>query len=515
MTKVEREMYSVYSTNRFSIHFVCRESLDVRYMAHKCEIGYMKTVRIQKMIYKGLIFICDDEKQIRQYLNKMLLAHGFSVELFSDGEAVLQRLKSEGSAVPDLLLQDIQMPDISGIDVLKQVRQQYPTLTTVIMTAYGTIDSAVEAIKLGAYDYITKPFPKEKILDVLEKALERKLLITENRGLKEELQRQTAPGEIVFKSQLFREAYNLACQVASSEANILISGESGTGKELIARAIHYNSLRREQRYLSLNCAAFTDTLLESQLFGHVKGAFTGATVNNKGLLLEADGGTLFLDEIGDVSLAVQAKLLRVLQEREFIPVGSTRPCTVDVRFVAATNKNLEKEMLEGRFREDLFYRLNVIAIPLPALRERKEDIEPLALHFLGIYATRLKKKITGLDDRALQVLLEYHWPGNVRELQNIMERAVILAQGDLVTADVLPILKSTAEATAAPLAADLRATSLDELERQHIERTLKSTGYFKKHTAEILGISRKTLDRKIAAFGLMPAKHDQKRPASA
>ena len=461
------------------------------------------------MISEGLIFICDDEEQMRQYLKKLLLALGFAVELFCDGESVLQRLESEGAIIPDLLLQDIQMPGISGIEVLQKVRQRHPALPTVIMTAYGTIDSAVEAIKLGAYDYIAKPFPKEKILDVLEKALERKLLITENRGLKEELLRHTAPGEIVFTSHLFRDAYNLACMVASSEANILISGESGTGKELIARAIHFNSQRRDKRYLSLNCAAFTDTLLESQLFGHIKGAFTGATANNKGLLLEADGGTLFLDEIGDVSLAVQAKLLRVLQEREFIPVGSTRSCTIDVRFVAATNKNLEKEIRDGRFREDLYYRLNVIEVPLPSLRDRKEDIEPLALHFLKKYATRLKKKITGLDDRALTVLREYHWPGNVRELQNIMERAVILALGESVTADLLPILKSATTAAAPPPATDLCESSLEELERRHIERTLKATGYFKNHTAEILGISRKTLDRKIATYGLT-LDHDLK-----
>jgi len=313
------------------------------------------------------IIICDDEKEILRYLKKILTAHGFSVDTYSDGKTMLDRLEADSAYTPELLVQDICMPGIDGIKVLKKVRELRPGMPVVIMTAFGSIDSAVESIKIGAYDYLTKPFPREKLVDVLEKALERESLLRENQILKEELVRKTFPTEIVFVSDKFRQLYEMTLQVAASEANILIQGESGTGKELIARAIHFNSARRERRYLTLNCAALTDSLLESQLFGHMKGAFTGATSTQKGLLDAADGGTLFLDEIGDMALTLQAKILRVIQEREFTPVGSTASRSTDIRIVAATNRELEKEVAEGRFREDLYYRLNVITLRPPPL----------------------------------------------------------------------------------------------------------------------------------------------------
>lgn len=454
-------------------------------------------------LLEGKILICDDEEGMRRYLKKMLQSHGLAVETFGDGASLIRRLENNGGVAPDLLLQDIRMPEMDGIEVLKRVARLRPAMPIVVMTAHGTIDSAVEAIKLGAYDYITKPFPKEKILGVLQKALEREFLINENRDLKEELSRQRAPGKIVFASKKFRDVYDLTLQVAESEANIIVQGESGTGKELIARAIHYNSPRKGGRFLSINCAALTDTLLESQLFGHIRGAFTGAVTAQKGLLEEANGGTLLLDEIGDISPALQVKLLRVIQEGDFLPVGSTKSKSVDIRFVAATNKNLEKEIKEGRFREDLYYRLNVIKITLPPLRERKEDIEPLARFLLSKYSNRTKKKVTNITSGALRLLGEYNWPGNVRELENVIERAVILAKGSEVSEGLLPIRGS--EETSSSLSSsspEEAPTSLERVERAHIIKLLEKTGYHKTRTAELLGITRKTLRRKIAEYAL-------------
>lgn len=445
------------------------------------------------------IVICDDEKEILRYLKKILQSHGYSVDNYSEGQTLLDRLDADAAYVPALLVQDICMPGIDGIEVLKQVRTLRPEMPVVIMTAFGSIDSAVEALKLGAYDYITKPFPKEKLIDSLEKALERETLLKENRRLKEELIRNTAPGEIVFVSRRFREVYEMTLQVAGSEANILIQGESGTGKELIARAIHFNSARRDRSYLTINCAALTDTLLESQLFGHMRGAFTGATSNQKGLLEAADGGTIFLDEIGDMTLALQAKLLRVIQEREFTPVGSTAPKSTDIRIVAATNKELEREVREGRFRGDLYYRLNVITLSPPPLRERKEDLEPLAIHFLARFSRRMKKQVDGITADAMRLLSEYHWPGNIRELENIIERAVILVKGNRITADLLPIRRSAGHPASTR---GEEKDSLESVERNHILWILKKTAYHKSRTAEILGITRKTLDRKIADYAI-------------
>ena len=447
---------------------------------------------------EGNILICDDEDGMRRYLKKMLQSQGLSVETFADGMSLLRRLETEENGGPDLLLQDIRMPDLDGIEVLRRVGRLRPALPVVVMTAYGSIDSAVEAIKLGAYDYVTKPFPKEKILGVLEKALERKFLLNENRDLKEELNRQSAPGEIVFASARFREVYELTLQVAESEANIIIQGESGTGKELVARAIHYNSPRKGRRFLSINCAALTDSLLESQLFGHIRGAFTGAVATQKGLLEEASGGTLFLDEIGDISPALQVKLLRVIQEGDFLPVGSTRSKSVDIRFVAATNKNLEREVKEGRFREDLFYRLHVINITLPPLRERKDDVEPLARFLLRKYSQRTRKKLTGISAGAMRLLADYNWPGNVRELENVIERAVILARGSEITEDLLPIRREAPP----PVLPGEEPTSLESVEREQIVKILEKTRYHKTRTAQLLGITRKTLNKKIAEYAL-------------
>jgi two-component system response regulator HydG len=451
------------------------------------------------------ICICDDEEGILKYLKKRLSGH--QVDTFNRGADLLARLQAPDGANIDLLLQDVRMPDMDGLQILKQVKKTHPDLPVIMMTAFGTVDDAVQAIKQGAYDYLLKPFPKEKVLGMVEHVLEFRRLERENRRLREELSMAGTREPTVFASTKFRAVYDLTLQVAASEANILILGESGTGKELIAGTLHRNSLRRDRPFVSLNCAALSDTLLESQLFGHLRGAFTGAVMNQKGLLEEADGGTLFLDEIGDVSPAVQAKLLRVIQERDFIPVGSTRPKKVDVRFVAATNKDLLREVSEGRFREDLYYRLNVITIELPPLRERPEDVEPLALHFLRRFAGRMSKSIHSIEPGALEALQRYSWPGNVRELENVMERAVILTNGTTITAGVIPLRPATAQTApvfstpAAPVPP--RMVPLEEMERHHIEAVLKGTGYHKSRTAEILKISRRTLDRRIEDFGLM------------
>jgi len=448
-------------------------------------------------VAKPRILICDDEAEILRYLRKLLNGQGYEVETFDSGSRLLQRLETEEGG--DLLLQDVRMPDMDGLAVFRKVKEYRPGLPVIIMTAYGSIDAAVEAIKLGAYDYITKPFPKEKILGVLENLFEREQLLQENRQLRDELHGTAASGSMVFRSRKFREVYDFTLQVAASESNILILGESGTGKELIASTIHHSSPRRGAPFYSINCAALTETLLESQLFGHVRGAFTGAFATQKGILAEADGSTLFLDEVGDMSLAVQAKLLRVIQEGEFIPVGSTRPKSVDIRFVAATNKDLETEIRAGRFREDFYYRLNVITINLPPLRERIDDIEPMARHFLSRFAARMKKEVNDLSPEAVRLLQSYHWPGNARELENVMERSVILARGATITPDALPMR------SAAPLQASGGAgpnISLETLEREHIRQVLAANNYHKSRSAEILGISRKTLDRKIVEYGL-------------
>jgi len=448
-------------------------------------------------VAKIKILICDDEAEILRYLKKLLEGQGFQVETFSSGAALIRQLQAGASA--DLLLQDMRLPDMDGLTIFTEARKLRPELPVVIMTAYGSIDAAVETIKLGAYDYITKPFPKEKLLGLLGNLFEREQLKGENRQLRENLNARGQATQLVFRSLQLREIYDFTLQVAASDSNILILGESGTGKELIAATVHNASPRRGKAFYSINCAALTETLLESQLFGHVKGAFTGAFSAQKGILAEADGCTLFLDEVGDMSLAVQAKLLRVIQEGEFIPVGSTKPQSVDIRFVAATNRDLEEEMRCGRFREDFYYRLNVITINPPPLRERTDDIEPLALHFLARFARRMKKDVTAIAPAALELLSGYHWPGNARELENVIERAVILARTREITPDTLPIWKKGHSPVSLEAGGNL---SLEQLEKEHILAVFAANHQNKSRTAEQLGISRKTLDRKIAEYGL-------------
>jgi DNA-binding NtrC family response regulator len=352
-------------------------------------------------------------------------------------------------------------------------------------------------MKQGAHDYLIKPFFADELHALVDKVVERNRLLEENRSLKAEIRRHFDPDQVIFKSAAFRRVFDLARKVAPSEASVLIQGESGTGKELIASTIHYSSLRREERFLTINCAALTDTLLESQLFGHLKGSFTGAGATQRGLVEEAHKGTLFLDEIGDVSPSLQAKLLRVLQEKEFIPVGSTRVRHADVRFLAATNKDLETEVAKGRFREDLFYRLNVVTVHVPPLRERRDDITPLAEFFTAKYTVRGEPALT---PEALAQLRGYDWPGNVRELENVIEMAVILAEGEPIAPEHLPV--KVAEGEPVDFALPQEQMSLEDVERLYIDQVFKQTRFHKVKTAGILGISRKTLDRKLKEYGI-------------
>ncbi|MFH7320432.1 sigma-54-dependent transcriptional regulator [Desulfurivibrio sp. D14AmB] len=450
---------------------------------------------------KPKVYICDDEEGIIRYLRKTLAELGYDVKARTSPLALLKELSEEGEEGGVLLL-DIRMPEMDGLELLGRVNANRPDLGVIVMTGYGTIDSAVEAIKRGAFDYLTKPFPEERLAAVIQRCLERQGLLAENRALKNDLRQQLAPDQIVFKSRRFGEVYELAQRVGASDLNVLLLGESGTGKELVAAAIHYAGPRAERRFLALNCAALTETLLESQLFGHLRGAFTGADENRKGLLVEADGGTLLLDEVGELSPALQAKLLRVLQEGEFIPVGSTKPQRVDVRFIAATNKNLAEMVAAGTFREDLYYRLNVFSLQLPPLRERPEDIQALAGHFLRRAAVRSGHPVRELTPDALAALGKYEWPGNVRELRNVIERGLVIARGDKLTAADLPLHLTRPgngedNGGAAPL-------TLADAERLQVARILKRTGWNKSRAARLLDITRSTLDRKISDYGLTP-----------
>jgi DNA-binding NtrC family response regulator len=453
-------------------------------------------------MYNGRVIICDDEVEILRYLGKILTAKGIELEVFSSGTALMGYLENRTLEEFDLLLLDVKMPDLDGIEILQRIKRMNVEIPVVIMTAYASINSAIEAMKLGAYDYVTKPFPKEKIFGILEKVLERKELLKENSALKDELG-LPGSGQLIFASQAFRELHEMAILVAQSDSNVVILGESGTGKELVAGLIHQNSNRASHPFLTINCAALSDSLLESQLFGHVRGAFTGAINHQKGLLEAANTGTLFLDEVGDMSPSIQAKLLRVLQEGDFIPVGDTKAKNVDIRFLAATNKDLEEEVRQKRFREDLYFRLNVISLYLPPLRERAEDIELLARHFLKKYAARMKRDITDFTPEALQLLISYNWPGNVRELENAIERAAILNRGSLIRPETLPVWRSTPASEPVPEPkAGGRMVSLETIEREHILHVLKASGNNKSRAARILDIARRTLDRKIEDFGL-------------
>jgi two-component system response regulator HydG len=445
------------------------------------------------------ILIVDDETAILDTLRILLKNEGFEVILAQGGKAGLEQLRQ---AQPDIVLTDVRMPSVSGIDILTAVRQQEPETPVILMTAQASLQSAIQAVNEGAFYYIQKPFSNDDLVAICRRAAEHRRLRTENKQLKQEIRRRERAhfARPLGKSRVFADVLKLAEQVAPTESTVLIQGESGTGKEVIARYIHDLSARTEGQFLSLNCGALPESLLESELFGHVKGSFTGAVRDKQGLFAAARGGTFFLDEIGEMSPATQVKLLRVLQEREAIPVGGTEAIPVDVRVVAATNRDLEDDIKRGRFRTDLYYRLNVIAIHLPPLRERRDDIEI----FVNAFLERIMKEQGGTMKRlvpeAMDAVLAYDWPGNVRELENALERAVVLTKGDTIPLSAMPA--KVTERRAEPLIAEraLPNPTLDTIERAYITWVLQSEGGNKSRAAEVLGIDPSTLYRKLSRY---------------
>jgi two-component system response regulator PilR (NtrC family) len=450
----------------------------------------------------GRILVVDDEASMRELLTIMLRREGYQVEEAGDGGVALKKLQEQGF---DLVISDIQMPRVTGIDLLRRIREQEIDVVVMMITAFSTTEQAVEAMKLGAYDYITKPFKNDEIRLVVRNALERNQLRKENRSLKKALGRQFSRDLLVGKSPAMQRLIALTERVAQSQASVLLTGESGTGKELVARAIHFNSERKEAPFVAINCGAIPENLIESELFGHEKGAFTGADQRKEGLFESADGGTLFLDEIGELPMLMQVKLLRVLQEREFRRVGGTRNLPLDIRLVSATNKIFEDEVKAGRFREDLFYRLNVIRVELPPLRERRDDIPLLLNHFY--------KKLTGekhlpISGEALQRLLDYDWPGNIRELENLVERCLVLGWQKERTADCLPAQLVGAQAGNQHVIQAIPDEGLDlESYLGAIERTLLLSALEKgrgvrKRAAKLLGISFRSIRYRLAKYGI-------------
>jgi two-component system response regulator AtoC len=443
------------------------------------------------------VLIVDDDRAMRELLASLFLEHGYAVEAEPSADGALARL---GERDFDVVLSDIRMPGKSGIEMVAEVKRLRPGTPVILMTAFGSVASAAEAMRAGAFDYVTKPFEPDAVLFALDRAVERRALEEENRSLRRAVGRSANLGDLVAASPAMRDIAALIRKVAHNRSSVLITGESGTGKEVVARALHFTGARGARPFVPINCTALPEGLLESELFGHVRGAFTGAHASKKGLFEEASGGTLFLDEIGDMGLPLQSKLLRVLQDREIRPVGGNQSIKVDVRIVAATNKDLRREVAEGRFREDLFYRLAVIPIHLPPLRERPDDIPALAEAFLRKHDETGTHRLT---PEAMERLLAHPLRGNARELENVIERAIALAEADEIDADALPTALAPNEAAATPMSVEAtvrasakRRLSLAELEELYIDEVLRSTGGNKVRAASILGIDRKTLYRR-------------------
>jgi len=440
------------------------------------------------------LLVADDDPGLRESLERTLTREGYKVLLASDGNAALERLQGGGI---DLVLTDLKMPGLTGIEVLRAAKAIAPDVDVILLTAFGTVEEAVKAMKEGAYDFLTKPFRRAQVLRLIRQALERRELIQQNRALQQRLDDLLQQGVVIGSSPAFRRMMTVVEQVADSSATVLLQGESGTGKELVARAIHERSARRKGPFVAVNCAALPETLLESELFGYEKGAFTGAAGRKEGRFELADGGTLFLDEVADLSPVTQPKILRVLQEGEFDRLGGTRSLRVDVRIVTATNQDLIQMVKDKRFREDLYYRLNVITVRVPPLRERYEDVRVLAQHFLRIYAAKNGRKLEGFSAEAIERLEAYAWPGNVRELENLVERSVVLARKDRIDAEDLP--EEIVGVKRAPRDAilELVGTPLGEIEQRLLDETLRITGGNKTLAAKLLGIDVRTVARKL------------------
>jgi DNA-binding NtrC family response regulator len=438
------------------------------------------------------VLVVEDDQKMRTALQTILEKEGYKADTAETGEGGLIKMRDK---TYDLVITDLKLPGIDGMDVLKGVRKVRPETAVIMITAYATIDSAVEAMKEGAEDYIAKPFNLEEIRIVIRKALEKQKLISDNRGLREQLRNKYRFDTLIGQSEAMVEVFKMISKVKDSKATVLILGETGTGKELVARAIHFNSIRVDKPFLAVNCGALTESLLESELFGHVKGAFTGALRDKKGVFEAADGGTVFLDEVGDVSIGLQQVLLRVLESGEIQPVGSTRRNRVDVRVIAATNKDLNEMICKNIFREDLFYRLNVISIRLPPLRERREDIATLAHHFLRKHSQENNKDIDKISTSALAILEAYQWPGNVRELDNTIARAVLLESEKIISPASLPDTLRNAKKDVMMVDDDETNRTLEEVGKAHIIKVLEKTGGNKVKASELLGINRTSLWR--------------------
>jgi len=444
------------------------------------------------------VLLAEDERNLSRILETQLTKRGFNVTVAADGRAAVDALKAEEF---DVALVDLVMPEVDGIGVLRQAMELDARPEVVIVTGNGTVDTAIAAMKLGAYDYLTKPCKVQELDIVVRRAFEKRQLSQENLRLQTRLSRREEFPEIVTASPVMEELLELARKVAVSESAILITGESGTGKELVARAVHRLSSRYEGPLTDINCAAIQENLLESELFGHERGAFTGAMTRKLGLFELADSGTLFMDEIAELAPRLQSKLLRALESGEFFRVGGTQKVSTDMRLVAATNRDIDKEVAEGNFREDLYYRINTLTIHIPPLRERREDIPVLARHFLKMQATANPPDLT---EETLETLIQYSWPGNVRELRNAMERLAILRAGEEIRPQDLPRDLTTDQRSNGGSSADLvgESVSLENLERAHIEAVLRRENWHQGRTAETLGISAKTLYRKIREYGL-------------
>ncbi len=449
---------------------------------------------------QGNILIAEDELLPRKNICRVLEDEGYQIHEAADGTEAIEAVNKNDL---DLIILDLKMPGADGMTVLKHVRQASPQTLVLIMTAYASIETSVEALRLGAQDYILKPIVLDGVLKKVRTLMENKRLAWEIQTLRRQLNRDVESTELIGKSPATAEIVELIEKVAPTNSTVLISGESGVGKEVVARTIHKQSTRSDKTFLAVNCSAIPETLLESQLFGHVKGAFTGASNYQEGLFQRANGGTIFLDEIGEMPLILQPKILRAIEERAVTPIGAAKPVQVDVRIIAATNRTLKEEVDEGKFRGDLFYRLNVIHLDIPPLRERREDIPLLVEHFIRRQNTELKTNYQGVESSALKVLMSLPWKGNIRDLNNVLERAMILGNGEWITVKDLPRWEVPEEENdrSGPHGHDLRRT-VRAFEKSHIENVLKETDGDRTQTAELLGLSRSSLYRKLEALGI-------------
>lgn len=456
---------------------------------------------------KSRILVVDDEESIREFLEIMLRKEGYEVSCVEDGQKALEALKKK---TVDMVISDMQMPNMTGLQLLKEVKDQFPDMLFMMITAFGTTETAVEAMKLGAYDYITKPFKIDEVRLNIANALRSQNLEVENRTLKKELNREYSFQNLVGNSETMHRIYEMIKRVSQTPTNILVTGDSGTGKEMVAKAIHFNGPLKDKPFVTVNCGAIPESLMESEMFGHKKGSFTGAIADKAGLFEVADNGTLFLDEVGELPLSIQVKLLRAIQERIIRRVGGTEDSKVTVRIIAATNRNLEEMVAQGTFRQDLFYRLNVINIRTPALRERPDDIPTLATHFLKKYNERLNKAIGGISTEAMEVLKKYDYPGNVRELENIIERTVALEGGATILPESLPPFVNTPTGRKMASSNEIQITEdgieldkvMGQIEKELLIKAIHTAGGVKKKAAKLLNITFRSMRYRVEKYNL-------------